>query len=60
MTDKKRSADNIDEVIADVDPDRRKFLRSLIVGSAYSVPVVSSFSMSGLTATPVTAQVTLS
>lgn len=60
MSDDARSTEKIDEVLAGVDPDRRKFLRSLIVGSAYSVPVVSSFSMSGLTATPVTAQVTLS
>ena len=37
-----------DQVLAKVDPDRRNFVRKVIVGTAFAAPVVSSFSMDGL------------
>jgi len=37
-----------DQVLEKVRPDRRSFVRKVIVGTAFAVPVVSSFSMDGL------------
>lgn len=37
-----------DEVLEKVDPDRRGFVRKVIVGTAFAAPVISSFSMDGL------------
>jgi hypothetical protein len=42
--------DDLDGVIESAGHDRRTFLRRLVVGSAFAVPVVSSFSMSGIQA----------
>jgi hypothetical protein len=37
-----------DDVFEQVGHDRRQFMKRLAVGSAFAVPVVSSFSMSGV------------
>jgi hypothetical protein len=37
-----------DDVFEQVGHDRRQFIKRLAVGSAFAVPVVSSFSMSGV------------
>jgi hypothetical protein len=42
--------DDLDRVIESAGHDRRTFLRRLVVGSAFAVPVVASFSMSGIQA----------
>ena len=42
--------DDLDRVIESAGHDRRTFLRRLVVGSAFAVPVVSSFSMAGIQA----------
>jgi hypothetical protein len=39
----------IDKVVEEVDEPRRSALRKLIVGTAFVVPTVASFSMDGLT-----------
>lgn len=44
MTEK----DPQDAALEHVSPSRRRFLKRLAVGSAVAVPVVSSFSMSGV------------
>ena len=36
-----------DEVLEHVGHDRRKFIKRVVIGAAFAVPVVSSFSMSG-------------
>ena len=38
----------IDELLARVDPEKRSFLKALVVGTAFVVPTVASFSMDGL------------
>lgn len=40
--------DEHDDVFEQVGHDRRQFIKRLAVGSAFAVPVVSSFSMSGV------------
>jgi hypothetical protein len=42
-------ADNLDQVF-DEGSDRRTFLRRLVIGTAFAVPLVSSFSMTGISA----------
>jgi hypothetical protein len=42
--------DDLDGVIESAGHDRRTFLRRLVVGSAFAVPIVSSFSMAGIQA----------
>ena len=37
-----------DQVLEKVSPDRRSFVRKVIIGTAFAAPVVSSFSMDGL------------
>ena len=37
-----------DRVLEKVNPDRRSFVRKVIIGTAFAAPVVSSFSMDGL------------
>ena len=37
-----------DRVLEKVDPDRRSFVRKVIIGTAFAAPVVSSFSMDEL------------
>ncbi len=39
-----------DRAVEGVGPDRRTFVRRLVVGTAFAVPVVSSFSMAGIQA----------
>lgn len=39
-----------DELLEHVGIDRRRFVKRLVVGSAFAAPVVSSFSMSGVNA----------
>jgi len=36
------------DVLDRLDPDRRDFLKKVIVASAFTVPTVASFSMDGL------------
>lgn len=40
--------DASDELVERVDLSRRRFVRRLVVGTAFAVPVVSSFTMSSL------------
>jgi hypothetical protein len=42
------SEDKSDEVLSRLDPERRDFLKKIIVASAFTVPAVASFSMDGL------------
>ena len=37
-----------DEVLEHVGTDRRRFLKRVVIGSVFAVPVVSSFSMTGV------------
>lgn len=37
-----------DEIVERVDEDRRRFVRRLVTGAAFAVPVVSSFDMTSL------------
>jgi len=39
-----------DSIIDNTNHDRRTFLRRLVIGTAFAVPIVSSFSMTGLAA----------
>ncbi len=41
-------ADDLDGVFDESTSDRRAFLRRLVIGAAFVVPAVSSFSMAGL------------
>ena len=43
-------SDDVERVISESPIGRRTFLRRLAVGSAFAVPVVSSFSMAGIQA----------
>jgi hypothetical protein len=38
----------VDELLARIDPAKRSFLKALVVGTAFAVPTVASFSMDGL------------
>jgi hypothetical protein len=46
-----------DRVLKSVNQSRRAFLKRLIVGSAFVVPAVASFSMSGLSVSDANAQI---
>jgi len=37
-----------DEIVERVNDDRRRFVRRLVAGAAFAVPVVSSFDMTSL------------
>ena len=37
----------LERLLADCHPDRRDFLKTLVLGTAYAVPVITSFSMEG-------------
>ena len=39
---------DVDRVLEHVDPSKRAFLKSLVVGSAFVAPLVASFSLDGL------------
>ena len=43
-------ADEFDQVFDGEPSDRRTFLRRLVIGTVFAVPVVSSFSMAGISA----------
>jgi hypothetical protein len=40
--------DNLDPILEHADPDKREFLRKVIVGTAFVAPIVASFSMETL------------
>ena len=40
--------DELEPVLQDVDPRKRAFLKKLIVGTAFAVPVVASYSVKDL------------
>jgi len=40
--------EELESVLDRVDPKKRAFLKSLVVGTAFVVPTVASFSMDGL------------
>jgi hypothetical protein len=44
MGDEKR----LDDELAGLEPSRRTFIKRVAVGAAFATPIVSSFSMSGL------------
>lgn len=47
----------LDEIVNQVGSDRRSFVKKLVVGTAFAVPVVSSFDMNNLTMSVAGAQV---
>ena len=40
--------EKLDPILEQVDAEKRDFLRKVIVGTAFVVPIVASFSMEGL------------
>ena len=42
--------DPVEKVLSHIEPERRAFLKKIIVGTAFAVPAVASFSMDGLSA----------
>ena len=40
--------EKVDELLRDVDPRKRAFLKKLIVGTAFAVPMVASYSVKDL------------
>lgn len=40
--------DKLEPILDQVDPSKREFLRRVIVGTAFTAPIVASFSMDGL------------
>jgi hypothetical protein len=40
--------DKFDPILKEVDPEKRDFLKKVIVGTAFVTPIVASFSMEGL------------
>jgi Na+/H+-dicarboxylate symporter len=49
--------EELDRVLERVDPAKRAFLKTIIVGTAFVVPTVASFSMDGLSLYEANAQV---
>jgi hypothetical protein len=43
-------SEDLDRAAESVGDDRRAFLKKMVVGSAFAVPIVSSFSMAGVQA----------
>lgn len=41
------AADQIDDILEGADPDRRAFLKRVAFTSAFAVPVITTFSMTG-------------
>jgi hypothetical protein len=52
-------SDDLERAISETAYGRRTFLRRLVVGSAFAVPVVSSFSMAGVNAVSAQAHPTI-
>ncbi len=48
--------EEVGRILERFDPDRREFLKKILIGSAYAVPIVASFSMDGLTIREAVAQ----
>ncbi len=48
--------ERLDEELAGVEPSRRTFIKRVAIGAAFATPIVSSFSMSGLTMNAASAQ----
>ncbi len=48
--------DELETVLDRVDPAKRAFLKKLVVGTAFVVPTVTSFSMDGLSTYQANAQ----
>ena len=46
----------LDEQLAGLEPSRRTFIKRVAVGAAFATPIVSSFSMSGLSVNAAAAQ----
>jgi hypothetical protein len=42
------SQEPIEELVGRVAPDRRTFVRRLVIGTAFAAPIVSSFDMNSL------------
>jgi hypothetical protein len=40
--------DDLERALGDVDPEKRAFLKQLAVGTAFAVPIISSFSVKDL------------
>ena len=40
--------DKLDRILKHADPDKREFLKKVIVGTAFVAPIVASFSMDTL------------
>ncbi|MEO1086331.1 MAG: hypothetical protein AAFY88_19010, partial [Acidobacteriota bacterium] len=51
------SPEELESHLTSCDPDRRDFLKSLILGTAYAAPIVTSFGMGGLGVAPAEASV---
>ncbi|MEM1180517.1 MAG: DUF11 domain-containing protein [Acidobacteriota bacterium] len=51
------SPDELERHLESCDPDRRDFLKSLILGTAYAAPIVTSFGMGGLGVAPAEASI---
>ena len=49
--------DELEQMLDRVDPKKRAFLKTLVVGTAFVVPTVASFSMDGLSLYEANAQV---
>lgn len=45
----------LDQLLEKCEPSRREFLKSLILGTAYAAPLVTSFGMVGLGGSPASA-----
>lgn len=56
MADLEKKAEHIDAALQNVDPNKRAFLKALLVGTAFGVPTVVSFSMKGISSYTVHAQ----
>lgn len=50
MTDHTEPTGDPSRLLDAVEPSRRSFVKKVAIGSAFAVPVVSSFSMSGVNA----------
>jgi hypothetical protein len=47
----------LDKSLETIDPERRQALRRLVAGAAFAVPLVTSFSIDGLTVNPAMAAI---
>lgn len=47
---------NLDEALTGVEPSRRTFIKRVAIGAAFATPIISSFSMSGMSVNTAAAQ----